>query len=67
MPGLTTAWCALKVTVCVPVQVRSWSWPESHVAGSQCSWATEGAEAEYPSGKEVQPSRPQQDANPAAP
>jgi hypothetical protein len=44
-PSLTKAWCALKVTVCVPVKVRSWSSPESHVAGSQGSWATEGAEA----------------------
>jgi len=44
-PSRTTAWCAVKGTVCVPVNVRSWSSPESHVAGSQCSGATAGAEA----------------------
>jgi len=31
------AWCAVKGNGLRPVNVRSWSSPESHVAGSQCS------------------------------
>jgi len=65
--GRTTAWCALNVIVCSLVQVQPWSSPESHVAGAQGAWVTEGADAAYPSVKEVQISRPHQHVNPAAP
>jgi len=40
--------------------------PESHVAGFQCFRVTGGAEAEYPSEKEVQDGRPYHEGNPAA-
>src|SRR4030067_3280942 len=38
----------LEGAVNLPVRVRSWESPESHVAGSRCSRVTGGGEAVYP-------------------
>src|SRR4030067_2162183 len=56
----------LEGAVNLPVKVRSWESPESHVAGSRCSWVTGGGEAEYPSEEEVQTGSPYHNGNPAA-
>jgi len=56
--NITTRWCVLKAVVRKPVGVRSWQLPAGHVAVTQCFWVTGGAEALYPSVKEVQTSSP---------